>query len=215
LSDRLGGSYLPMVSLLGLLLLFGPALSNRGTLAYVFVGGIELGAAVLGVLGASGSKGKVTSVIVLALIAVTLQFIGDIAGIESIQLVGKLLIVAMLFRVQSLILRDILPEPSVTASTIVGAIGTYLVSIVYWATIYSLLSDINSSSFQGPIGNGFTAMNFLYYSSITQTTVGYGDIVPVSSFARSLASLQAIIGQLYVAILVAWLVGRAVSEKGS
>jgi hypothetical protein len=56
-------------------------------------------------------------------------------------------------------------------------------------------------------------MDFLYYSAITQTTVGYGDIVPVSEFARSLASMEALTGQLYLAILVGWLVGRAVSQR--
>jgi hypothetical protein len=57
-------------------------------------------------------------------------------------------------------------------------------------------------------------LEFLYFSTITQTTVGYGDILPASDLARSLAGFEALSGQLYVAILVAWLVGRAISQAG-
>jgi voltage-gated potassium channel len=215
LRDRQGGSYLPMVSVLVLLFLFGPSLAGRGVIASSLTGIAELAIAVFGVLGATENPTRVRNVVLFATVASLAQFIGEQADIRALLIAGRLGVVVLLLWVQGLILSDILPEPQVTISTIVGAVGTYLLSILYWATVYAAVSAVNSSAFQGAIGPTSTMLSFLYYSSITQTTVGYGDIVPVSSFARSLASLQAIIGQLYVAILVAWLVGRAVSERGA
>lgn len=52
----------------------------------------------------------------------------------------------------------------------------------------------------------------LYYSLVTMTTLGYGDIVPSSPAARSVATLQAVVGQLYLAVIVARLVGLHVAE---
>ena len=53
----------------------------------------------------------------------------------------------------------------------------------------------------------------LYFSIVTITTVGYGDITPVTRVARAFANLEAVIGQLYLVILVSWLVGTYVSKK--
>ena len=52
-----------------------------------------------------------------------------------------------------------------------------------------------------------------YYSLVTMTTLGYGDIVPVTPAARSLTTLEAVVGQLYLAVLVARLVGLHVADS--
>ena len=54
---------------------------------------------------------------------------------------------------------------------------------------------------------------FQYFSTITLTTVGYGDIVPVTSAARLVTGLEAIVGQLYLAVVIATLVGRASARR--
>jgi len=55
--------------------------------------------------------------------------------------------------------------------------------------------------------------DLIYYSFVTLTTVGYGDITPANSLTKSLTILEAIIGQLYLTVLVALLVGKYVSES--
>ena len=62
------------------------------------------------------------------------------------------------------------------------------------------------------IGAPFSEL--MYFSFVTITTLGYGDLIPVKPLARTVAFLEAIIGQFYVAVLVAWLVGMYLSEKG-
>jgi len=71
-------------------------------------------------------------------------------------------------------------------------------------------------SFHGltPTTIGAQFSEFMYFSFVTITTLGYGDLIPVKPLARTVAFLEAIIGQFYVAVLVAWLVGMYLSEKG-
>ena len=58
-----------------------------------------------------------------------------------------------------------------------------------------------------------TTRDLLYYSFVTISTLGYGDITPVTRLARSLCIIEAVIGQLYLVVSVAWLVGMHVSQK--
>ncbi len=55
---------------------------------------------------------------------------------------------------------------------------------------------------------------FIYYSFVTLTTLGYGDVTPVHPVARTLAYLEAVIGQLFIAVLIAGLVGRRIANSG-
>jgi voltage-gated potassium channel Kch len=61
--------------------------------------------------------------------------------------------------------------------------------------------------------SGSSFANFIYYSFVTLTTLGYGDIVPVSPHARALSSLEAVIGQLFIAVLIARLVGMHIVHE--
>ncbi len=60
---------------------------------------------------------------------------------------------------------------------------------------------------------GAQLTELMYYSFVTITTLGYGDLTPLKPMVRTLAYLEAILGQFYVAILVAWLVGMYLSSK--
>lgn len=99
---------------------------------------------------------------------------------------------------------------------ILGAVAVYLVIGLLWANAYLLLYLINpeairftpgSQRFEPPISE------MVYYSFVTLTTVGYGDIVPVHPFARSLANLEGLVGQLYPAILLARLVTQYQGQR--
>ena len=91
----------------------------------------------------------------------------------------------------------------VTADTIKGGICAYLLIGFLWAMFYGLLMNINPDSF---IYSG-DKMRYVYFSFTTLTTLGYGDIVPSGRTAAILTNSEAIIGQLYLTIFVARLVG--------
>ncbi len=103
----------------------------------------------------------------------------------------------------------------ISANKLVGAICIYLLLGSVWSSLYAGLFTIDPAAFSGvPEGVGFLSSGeWLYFSFVTLTTLGYGDIVPVSQTARTLAFVQAIVGQFYMAILVAGLVGAYLVDR--
>jgi hypothetical protein len=104
-------------------------------------------------------------------------------------------------------------EKKVTFEVISGAICGYFLIGLTWAFVFSVLEKFNPGSFQLLEGQGATISHFTYYSFVTLTTLGYGDITPLTTPARSLAVLEAITGQLYIAIMIAGLVGVYISQS--
>lgn len=112
-----------------------------------------------------------------------------------------------------LLLQHVLGEAPVTLDKLFGAICIYLLMGLAWAGIFALIHEIDPASFamsdavRSQLKGSHEAHSiFLYYSFVTLTTVGYGDISPVSLGARSMAALEAVVGPLYLAILIARLV---------
>jgi hypothetical protein len=95
---------------------------------------------------------------------------------------------------------------SVTADRIMGAVALYLLLGLGWAVAYELLSLHVADAFTGGVAAGQGSDRWLYFSFVTLTTVGYGDITPAIRAAQSLATLEALVGQLYPAIILARLV---------
>ena len=111
--------------------------------------------------------------------------------------------------------RNVATDREISANRIVGAVAVYLLLGVLWAVAYTVVDLTWPGSFKGFDAGAGSEWNseWLYYSFVTMTTLGYGDISPVSPIAQLLAYLQAIFGQLYIAILVAGLVGAYISDK--
>ncbi len=115
------------------------------------------------------------------------------------------------------LLRFVLRAPSVDAEVLCASISAYLMLGLMWTMAYWLVDQVTPGgafSFNTNAGtrsmNGFTGF---YFSFITLSTVGYGDITPVSRIARWLAALEAMTGLLYVAVLIARLVALYSSPK--
>lgn len=100
----------------------------------------------------------------------------------------------------------------VNVHRIQGAVAAYLMLGLSWALAYELLALLVTGAFAGAGLGGAERPSFIYYSFVTLTTVGYGDITPVHPVARSLAVAEALTGQLYPAILLARLVSLAPSS---
>ena len=112
-----------------------------------------------------------------------------------------------------LILQDILLSQQITIDTIRGGICVYLLIGFVWALLYGITASLDSNAFSQPIIEIESYGRAVYFSFTTLTTLGYGDIIPVSPLAKMLTNLEAIIGQLYPAILIAILVGGYLSQK--
>lgn len=97
----------------------------------------------------------------------------------------------------------------VTPDMIVGGISIYLLVGIMWYLIYILLTTFDAESILMTTGE----QSLMYFSFTTLTTLGYGDIVPKSEFARVLTSLEAVFGQVYLAVFVARLVGLHIASE--
>ncbi|MBC2736361.1 MAG: two pore domain potassium channel family protein [Desulfobacteraceae bacterium] len=100
----------------------------------------------------------------------------------------------------------------VDAEKVAAAVCVYLLLGVVWQELYVLVDILIPGSFNAEALSG---RDFLYYSFITLSTLGYGDITPANGPAQALAYTEALVGQLYLTILVARLVGLYIANAGS
>ena len=104
-------------------------------------------------------------------------------------------------------------EKEVSKEVIYAAVIVYLLMAMMWSFAYALLEYVYPDSFSYPGGPGEDTFRFLYFSFVTITTLGYGDITPLTRKASSLVMLEAVTGQMYLVVVVAWLVGMHVSRR--
>ena len=128
--------------------------------------------------------------------------------------IGRICGILLLIMVIINTLAFIFKSEDVTIEVIYAAILVYLLMALMWSFVYVLLDLINSASFNVALIPGQSyQMRFIYYSFVTITTLGYGDITPTTELASSFSILEAVVGQLYLVVVVAKLVGMHVSSK--
>ena len=112
------------------------------------------------------------------------------------------------------ILSFIFRQDEVTFNVINGAVVVYLLVAVMWAFLFRLIETLQPGSFaiESSVVQE-SRLLFFYYSFVTITTLGYGDVTPVTDVARSFAFLEAVVGQIYLVVLVARLVGIHISQS--
>jgi hypothetical protein len=105
-------------------------------------------------------------------------------------------------------LRQLFTSRTITVDTILGGISLYFLLGVLWAVLYAFVQLLEPATF-GDVGR----VQLFFFSFTTLTTLGYGDISPATPYGMVLANLEAIVGQMYVAVFIARLVGlHIVSE---
>jgi len=118
------------------------------------------------------------------------------------------------------ILGNIFRKGAVSADDVLGAVCGYLVAGAAWSNLYALIYTLVPDAFA--LSSVFSAQAsdwpgrtsaFNYFSIVTLTTMGYGDITPVRAPATGFAMLEAVFGQFYIAIVVAQLVGARMSPQ--
>jgi len=138
-------------------------------------------------------------------------------------LTGYVLLFVFLIMSVIAVLSSILSEDQVKKNEIHGAVSVFILMGLTWGFLYAGIEFLIPGSFSGlEIKEGafieerkyLTINTLIYYSFVTITTLGYGDIVPVSMGARWFSILEALTGQLFLIVIVARLVGREISQKG-
>ena len=112
------------------------------------------------------------------------------------------------------IARSVFRRAVIDVRTILAALCIYVLFGMLWAFIYTAIGNVGSNTFfaQAVVP---TSADYLYFSYITQLTVGYGDLTAAGNFGRSFAVLEALLGQIYLVTIVAVLVSRLVPGTSS
>ena len=106
----------------------------------------------------------------------------------------------------------IIKTETVSREVVYAAMLLYILIAKMWAMVYMLLYLIDAAAFNLPGGLG-NLLLFEYYSFVTLTTLGFGDITPLTNVAKMFSALEAVIGQLYLVVVIAWFVGMRVATK--
>jgi hypothetical protein len=142
---------------------------------------------------------------------------------RSVLLLNNLSTMLFLMVVAGAVLYRVLREGPITAHRIQGAVAVYLMMGLIWAMAYSLIYICDPTSFD--LGRSIVGMDdlmgvhtkgmsrLIYFSFVTMTTLGYGDITPQSEVADNLVILQALTGQIYLVVIMARLVSLAVTTS--
>jgi hypothetical protein len=171
-----------------------------------------------GILTVIGTHIWAKLVIILASLSLIPRFIGffhESPHLVSINALMGVLFSALLITV---ILMQVFREGPVNAHRIAGSVAAYLLIGVMWGGAYLIVALQASNAFVFPPYMAMDDSHILqaklfYFSFITLTSVGYGDIVPVHPVAQTLAMMEALVGQLFPAILLARLVSLEIEAR--
>ncbi len=175
------------------------------------------GVFILGVWSLVRSRAAVMSGWVLAGLTFSLTISAYVTETLLLQYLALTAVLVFFFLSCSLAVYDVLFGGVIDINRLVGAGCIYLLSGSMWGIVYLLLNVIAPGSFVGIVGESWSEQlnEFNYYSFVTLTTLGYGDVTPVAPVARTLSYLEAVRGQMYLTVLVAALVGIHIANRRS
>jgi voltage-gated potassium channel Kch len=181
----------------------GDGLVLMGTLSAVLV---------IGIFGLQESRIMFGVGLLLAVTAVSLTVV-DYLVPEQANIKLAALADIFLFFVLSIFLaaKALFSAGPATLNRVIGGICIYILLGMCWSIIYMYVIFFNPDAFSGAVidtPDNPVFWDMIYFSFVTLTTLGYGDITPLEPFARGLAYTEALVGQLFIAILIGTLVGN-------
>lgn len=194
--------------LIVLLNMLYPITSSGSVLSLIGFAALYAGLFIVGILITSDSRAHIAWSIGIALIwlIMTVVYAFDPASFWKAQ-VSSFILIVFHTTIIVVLMRYIFTAEQVTADIIYAACAVYFLLSFFFVPVYGMLEAAVPGSFvDNTLGTAVHWQQFVYYSLVTLSTAGYGDILPANPWARMLAGLEATVGVLYVAILVARLV---------
>ncbi len=175
---------------------------------------------VIGVYALSRSRRLLATAVVLVVVNQGLRWAALASGDPTLVLLAHISRPIFFGFATFFIIRHLFRESEVTTETVFAVLCGYLLLGIVWASLYALIELLNPGSFVsggepvfsshlGQLDRGRGSLLF-YFSFVTLTTLGYGDVTPATSAAGTFAALEAVTGQLYIAILIARMVSMHV-----
>ncbi len=145
---------------------------------------------------------------ILVWVTMGLQVISQIFDFPQILISLQIINIIFFSAIVSLLISRIARAKKISEAVIFESINGYLLLGVMFAAMISLMHRIEPGSFSFSNVEVVKNNEFIYFSFVTLTTLGYGDVLPVLPFAKSLTVLISVVGQLYLTIIIALLVGK-------
>jgi hypothetical protein len=212
-----------LLAVLGLLLVANPFAEHE--LGELVVDALLLVALISAIVACATMRHHVIIGVSLAVLLQAAGIYRDLSGITAVNIAYSTAGIVFFGYVTALVLKDVFRQTqTVSADTICGALSAYLLIGVGWSFAYALLDGLIPGSIEGLREAGRAGYDqYLGYSFVTLTTLGYGNVVPGNAKADALASAEAIVGQVYLTVLVARLValnlvaarGGAADDRGA
>jgi hypothetical protein len=144
------------------------------------------------------------------ILALTLEYTSDRIEHNASDYMVALISLAYIFFLGGtiiLLIRDVFREKRITMDTIKGGISIYLLLGLWWIFVYAFILMVHANAIISTYNNTLDLVSLYQFSFSTLTTVGYGNIIPVSEIAVTLSTLEAVAGQIYLTVFIARLVG--------
>lgn len=208
-----------LLALLGALLLVGPPLAGTVWVAAVVYPGVLAVAAL-----AVGDESRVRRpILALAVAAIAGDLVLHVLHPVALVVVARSAYALFVAAVGGVLVRRLLRERRADVESILGGICAYLLLGLFFASLYGILEFTRPGSFTSngaPLSEHGAALGtmgrfpeLLYFSFVTLTTLGYGDLAPARDFSRVLSAFEALTGQIYLAVFIASLVGLHIAER--
>jgi len=151
--------------------------------------------------------------LVFAIVSVAMVWVPTQSGLgQQIFAIEHLIIILFISTIIYLIIKQIIDSKTVSLNMILGVITIYILFGMIAGECNQLIYHFNHDAFSGSLDPSDNA-DLRYYSYVTITTLGYGDIAPVSQLARAGAVFFSLVGQIYLAVVIALIVGKYVSHS--
>jgi hypothetical protein len=155
----------------------------------------------------------------LAIIVIIIEWISEILELPILNKLSLIINICFFILIVVLLILQIAQAKQVTLHVIMESIIGYLMLGLAFSILIALVCAIDSNAFSfnylsDQMDPSISyASNYIYFGFVTLTTLGYGDIAPLSPVAKSLSNFISISGQMYVAVIIAVLVGKYISQK--
>jgi hypothetical protein len=151
-------------------------------------------------------------IMTLAVASIIIEAISSHYEFAVLRALSRLVPVILFSLVVFGLVRQVARASKVTGHVILEAINGYLLVGLFFAMIAQGIVNLDRGALTlGAAGGGNTWGNITYFTFVTFTTLGYGDVVPLKPYMKSLAALTGIAGQIYIAVIIALLVGKFAS----
>jgi hypothetical protein len=184
---------------------------RRGLLLDVVLQAVLIG----GVYSLSGKRSTLVVGLCLTGPAILLTWAGVAGANRGLEVAGDAFYLSALLYLVREQVRHLFAARRVTMEILSAALSGYLLLGILWAVVFALVLHGNTHAIKGLPPEARNASDLIYFSFTTLTTLGYGDIVGVSRIARALAVLEAVVGQVYLTVIIARLVGMHIAGSSA